>query len=202
MRGRGDEVRRTFAILAAIGMLTVVVATAKAGHDPNHLLSVDDGDFFYDTDGDCVGDTDDHTQGEALRHWHGGVPLLGSEAEPLGGFGCLGGPESWTVTVFPDRTATVDGRIKYTWDQNVPGGGDNDVHLHIYDSEGDLVASTLTTDGHKPVVPHVLQVREHSFSFFLGPGTYTIQEDVFSGEHTAWLTRLDVTQSDDPGNPY
>lgn len=159
------------------------------------LLSVDNGDFFYDTNSNCIGDTDNNVNAVALRHWHAGIPLAGGQAELAGGFGCLDGGRPQTygpVTV--TTSATVTGRIRYTWDRNVPGGGFNDVQLHIFDAGGNLVFSTLFSDGAKPVVPVVLQVREHPIATTLGPGTYTFVEDIFSGEHTAWLTRLEVVE--------
>jgi uncharacterized lipoprotein NlpE involved in copper resistance len=86
----------------------------------------------------------------------------------------------------------VTGSIRYTWDTNVPGGCCNDVHLHVYDAEGSMVFSTLDADGYQPVIPMALQIRSHEFSFTLGAGTYTFVEDVFAGEHSAWLTKLAV----------
>jgi hypothetical protein len=164
------------------------------------LLSVHDGEFFYDStnDGVCNPDTNTPTGAVAVRHWHVGVPFVGASSEVAGGFGCLGGgtnwqPQSWTVTV--TGTAQVAGTITYTWDTNVPGGCCNDVHLQVMDSQGGLVQSTVLTDGLKPVIPVVMQVRSHSFDFTLPAGTYTIYEDIFSGEHTAWLSNFTIVDS-------
>lgn len=169
------------------------------------LLVVQDGRYFYDSkpnDGVCQGDTNDHTQGEALRHWHVGLPFQNGTAEPAGGFGCLGGPQNWTVTVPSDKVATVQGTIDYIWDQNVPGGGFNDVHLHVYNEDGDRVYSTYDEEGYQPVIPRPsvyspgefsVVPGQHTISTTLEPGTYNLQEDVFAGEHTAWLTNLKVT---------
>lgn len=185
--------RRIMMAGLALALLALPVA-GVAGHGT--VLAVSNGSSFYDTDGDCVGDTNDHTApgAQALRHWHVGLPFVGPSAEIAGGFGCLGGPTSWTVAVPGTGDATLAGSITYTWDQQVPGGGENDVHLHVYDANGDLVASTLTSNGPNPVVPFVAPVQTHTFSLTLpAGGTYTIVEDVFSGEHTAWLSNFTVT---------
>lgn len=192
-----------------IAFAIVAIFTAAASAQISiPLLEVDDGDYFYDTDatdGVCQGTTDDYTQGEATRHWHigvpyagpgllgDGVPLVGDEV--LAGTGCLGGPKSWTITVPEGRVGTGVGSIRYTWDQDVPGGGFNDVHLHVMDAAGARVYSTVDDPGvgTNPVNPVTGPLfLEHEFSFSLPPGTYTIAEDVFSGEHTAWLTKLRV----------
>lgn len=196
-------------VLVAV-LLAASAGPALAGHSGT-LLAVDDGSFFYDTDGDCAngGETNDHTTpgATALRHWHVGVPFAGAEAEPLGGYGCSDdpadyGPQTWTVTVDALHVGHLDLTITYTWDQQVPGGGDNDVQVHVQDADGAVVASTFVDEGPKPVVPSVLPVRSHTLDVTLYPGTYTITEDVFSGEHTAWLTELTVSQEAAGGGGY
>lgn len=179
-------------VLLAAGLVPQVAAD----HGPNELLNVDDGSFFYDSDGDCVGDTDDHTQGQALRHWHVGVPLVPAQAEPAGGFGCGEDwePQTWQVTVSDGHVARVSGEVTYIWDQNVPGGGFNDVQIHIRDARGALVYSTLEEEGVQPVDPTSPAPLTHTVDTTLEPGTYTIEEDIFSGEHTTWLTNLDVVE--------
>ncbi|HVL33167.1 MAG TPA: hypothetical protein VM600_06260 [Actinomycetota bacterium] len=177
--------------------LCAVVALAPAGAraDDVVLLEVADGEFFYDAtnDGVCNPATNTAAGAQAARHWHVGVPFAPAAAEPAGGFGCLGGPKTFAVTVAAGTTATVSGTVKYTWDTNVPGGCCNDVHIHVFDASGSLVVSTVQTDGLKPVIPVVEQVRSHPIAFTLKPGSYTIVEDIFSGEHSAWLTNLKVT---------
>jgi hypothetical protein len=175
--------------LFTTGILIVLAIAPLTAQGGTTLLTVDDGNFFYDVNNDCVGDTDAAAGARALRHWHFGFPY--PAAEPVGGFGCLGGPKTWTVS--SASPIELSGSIRYTWDTNVPGGGFNDVHLHAYNAAGALVWSTLQTEGPKPVVPMVLQVRSHAISATLPAGTYTLVEDVFSGEHSAWLTKLTVT---------
>jgi hypothetical protein len=187
---------RKVAMLIALAAVALVPAPSRAA---TVLLHVDNGTFFYDSNNDCVGDTNTAAGAVALRHWHVGIPFVGPHAaadpEAAGGFGCLGGPASWTITVAPGRTAAVIGSIDYTWDTNVPGGCCNDVHLHALDAGGNVVASTLLNEGPRPVIPTVMPVRQHLVGFALQPGTYTLLEDVFSGEHTGWLTHLDVIES-------
>lgn len=195
--------RGIFAAVLLIGV--ALVPAAAADHGPQTILTVDDGEFFYDSkpdDGVCEGDTNDHTQGQALRHWHVGIPFAPAAAEFAGGFGCLGGPQTFEFTVSDGHEALVDGEVRYLWDQNVPGGCCNDVQIHIYDENGLLVYSTFEEDGPKPVDPLDPQIRSHEVNTTLGSGTYTIQEDVFSGEHTAWLTQLTVTERDAPVTTY
>lgn len=191
------------ALLAASLLVAVAfVAPAASGTTSETLLTVDDGEFFYDGNPDddaCVGTTNAHTQGVALRHWHVGLPLAPAAAEVAGGYGCLGGPTSWTVTVDDGHEATVTGEVRYTWDEDVPGGGFNDVQIHVEDEQGALAYSTLEDDGPQPVNPLAPAIHSHEVDATLGPGTYTIEEDVFSGEHTAWLTTLTVTQSPSSG---
>jgi hypothetical protein len=187
--------RKTSILIAAVAM-AFLPAPSRA---QTSLLHVDNGAFFYDSNNDCVGDTNTPTGAVALRHWHVGVPFVGPhlavDPEAAGGFGCLGGPSSWTITVAPGHTASVKGSIDYTWDTNVPGGCCNDVQLHVLAVDGSIAASTLNTDGPKPVIPSVAQVQRHAFEFALQAGTYTLVEDVFSGEHTGWLTHLDVVEA-------
>lgn len=187
------------AVAAVVAALTFVTAApAGANHADPVVVDVDNGDFFFDSDpedGVCLGDTDDFNEGEALRHWHAGVPFVFQEGQ--GGWGCLGGPQAWEVEVPVDHVATVTGRIKYTWDQNVGGGGGNDVHLHVYETVDllgldVLVQSTVITDGQDPVTNNDL-VKEHPIDFTLVAGSYRLEEDVWSGSHTAWLTRLTVS---------
>lgn len=165
------------------------------------LLHVDDGQFFYDSTNDrvCNPDTNTAAGAVAVRHWHVGLPMVPAALEAAGGFGCLNGPKGWQPQTYGPVTVTGEARatgtITYTWDTNVPGGCCNDVHLHVFDAGGNLVASTLLDDGVKPVIPSVEQIRSHRIDVTLGPGTYTFVEDIFSGEHTAWLTKLDVVES-------
>ncbi|MHB8605008.1 MAG: hypothetical protein ACYDCK_07090 [Thermoplasmatota archaeon] len=184
-------------LLVSAALVALFAAPAIHAQTPVILFAVDNGDYFYDSNGDCIGDTNDPTGHVALRHWHVGEPFAGASSEPVGGFGCMDGgrPQTYTVTVPDGMTASVTGSIRYTWDTNVPGGGCNDVQIHIFDAGGNLVYTTLTApgEGPRPVVPMVLQVRSHAVSTTLGPGTYAIQEDIFSGEHTAWLTKLTVS---------
>lgn len=191
--------------VVAIGLLTIAcVAPIASASSTETLLTVDDGEFFYDGRPDdevCAGTTNDHTKGIALRHWHVGVPFGPREAEAAGGYGCLGGPTSWTVAVDEGHVAHVSGEVRYTWDKDVPGGGFNDVQIYITDSRGVRVYSTVEQDGPNPVNPVTPTVRSHTIDTTLGPGTYTIVEDIFSGEHTTWLTELTVTaQPADPGS--
>jgi hypothetical protein len=181
--------KRLLALLV-VGLLLVPVA----GRAETTLLTVNDGDFFYDVDNDCAGDTDDFTLGVATRHWHVGIPFAPAAAEAAAGMGCLGGPKTWTVTIGAGKVGTLAGSIRYTWDQDVPGGCCNDVHLNVFDASGALVDSTLLHDGPKPVIPTVEPIRSHPIDITLKPGTYTVVEDIFSGEHTAWLTKLEVTE--------
>lgn len=180
---------------ALIVLMLAVLAPFGARADATTILTVDNGDTFYDTNKDCVGDTDTPTGAEALRHWHVGIPFAPALAEAAGGFGCLGGPKEWAIVVPAGARARIAGSVRYTWDTNVPGGCCNDVHIHITNAAGDIVASTLLSDGPKPVIPQVAQPQSHAFDFPLSAGAYTIVEDVFSGEHTAWLTKLAVTLS-------
>lgn len=90
----------------------------------------------------------------------------------------------------PEAGPTVEGRVRDTRDENAPAGCCHDVHE--FHAAGALVASTLLDDGPKPVVPAALHAREHPTDFALHAGTFTNVEDVLSGEHTAWLTRLPV----------
>jgi hypothetical protein len=177
--------------------LAVLAPLGGARADGPALLHVDNGRFFYDSNADCIGDTNAPAGAQALRHWHAGIPFAGADAEVAGGFGCAalgaGRPQTYLVAVPEGRTARVTGVIRYTWDTNVPGGGTNDVQLHAYNAAGQLVDSTLTADGPMPVVPNVLQVREHVVNFTLPAGNYSLVEDVFSGEHSAWLTQLEET---------
>lgn len=193
--------------MACALVTTAFLAVPAAGdHEkPQTVLLVEDGDYFYDStpgDDECKGDTNDYTKGQALRHWHVGLPFLNGSAEFAGGFGCLGGPQNWTVTVPTGHVATVNGTIDYLWDQNVPGGGFNDVHLHIYDEQDERIFSTYDEEGLQPVIPRpdtyspgdlMVEPGNHSINTTLGAGTYNVQEDVFAGEHTAWLTNLNVT---------
>lgn len=179
-------------------LLAAVLPTAAPAAEPQDLLLVDNGVFFYDSNNDCIGDTNTAAGAKALRHWHVGLPFLNADAEPAGGWGCApsipSAPATYGPVVVPSgKTAVVSGLVRYTWDTNVPGGGLNDVQLHIYDVRGERIYSTLDADGPRPVIPNIEQVREHTISTQLGPGTYTFTEDVFSGEHSAWLTRLRVT---------
>ena len=188
---------RKFSITLIV-LLVAALGPVPGGAAATTLVHVDNGDFFYDLDDDCIGDTDDPAGAEALRHWHVGLPFLGAEAEVAAGFGCLGGPASWEIEVQDGWTATVEGSIRFTWDQNVPGGGLNDMQLHIFDGAGDLVESTVF-DGN-PALQVPGEIFERTFSFTLAPGDYSIVEDVFFGEHTAWLTTMTVTAvTDDPG---
>lgn len=183
--------RRTMVLIAMIAIAALPQGPASAGDS----LSVDDGDFFYDDPATpaCVGVSDDPSTGEATRHWHVGIPFAPGAAEAISGFGCKGGPASWTVTVADGETGHLAGSIRYTWDRNVPGGGFNDVHLMITDADGLLVAHTALDSGPNPIVPMVDASRTNSFEYTLAPGTYTLTEDVFSGEHTAWLTKLEFS---------
>lgn len=189
--------RRTGSIVAALA-LAISAGTLGSSPAAEELLIVDDGDFFYDqdpADGICEGTTNDHTKGEATRHWHAGIPFVPSEAEAAGGYGCLGGPTFWEITIDPGKVGTISGSVTYTWDQDVPGGGLNDVHLHVFDADRNVVASTLQDDGPNPVIPNVGElILSHPIDMRLDPGAYVIEEDVFSGEHTAWLTTLVVRQ--------
>lgn len=200
--------RGGIAVLAFSLVTVAFVAPVASGQSTETLLEVDDGAFFYDTDGDCVGDTNDHTDGEALRHWHVGVPFAPAMLEVAGGFGCgpheAWAPQTWTVTVDEGHEATVTGEVSYLWDQNVPGGGFNDVQIHITDEQGLPVYSTFEQDGPNPVDPVSPAIESHTVDTTLDPGTYTIHEDIFSGEHTTWLTQLTVTQqpSDGTGGGY
>lgn len=186
-----------------LGMTLLALAVPAPARAATNLLTVADGQYFYDStdDGACNADTNDYTLGVATRHWHVGVPLIdepipdSADGTNPGGFGCLGKPKSWTVTVPAGSTATISGTIDYTWDQDVPGGCCNDVHLHVFDATGVLVTSTLQTEGPKPVVPMVAQVQHHDVNLSLAAGTYTLREDIFSGEHTAWLTNITVDAS-------
>ncbi|MBW3583796.1 MAG: hypothetical protein KY455_11910 [Euryarchaeota archaeon] len=187
MRGTPSPILIT--ILLAFALSTFPGPVSATHDDPSRVLHVDDGRFFYDSNNDCIGDTDDATGNVALRHWHFGAPFV--HQEPAGGFGCLGGPQSWEVTVPDGKTGAIIGEIRYTWDQNVPGGGLNDVHLNILEADGTLLYST-SFDQFDPVVPGVDDAKEHIFTLTLPPGTYTIEEDVFFGEHTAWLLKMDV----------
>lgn len=188
-------------LIAAVLVAAGLAPTAAANHGPNTLLDVDDGAYFYDSDGDCEGDTNDNTQGEALRHWHVGLPFVPAEAEVASGYGCGPAedwsPQTWQVTVAEGHIAEIDATVTYTWDQDVPGGGFNDVHLHVYDDAGNLVTSTLQEDGPQPVNPTApMPPPTHELEATLAPGTYEIEEDIFSGEHTTWLTEVEVVEKE------
>jgi len=162
------------------------------------LFQVADGANFFDANGDCVGDTDNHVGATALHHWHVGIPLVASDLEVAGGFGCMGAPRTWTVTIPPDSHGAFFGSIAYINDDNEPGAALNDVHIHVYDNTGALLTSTLLTDRPRPVVPGVTGPQSHPIFFVLEPGVYTVVEDVFSGTHTAWATNFQVIQ--EPGH--
>lgn len=197
--------RPTLLTLAGLGLATALVIAPLATAHPTDLLTVDDGEHFYDLDGDCAngGETNDPTAAGArtLRHWHAGAPFLGADAELAGGFGCLQDPEPQTheITVDPDHGAIIDATIYYTWDQTVDNGGQNDVHLHVYDETGAIVKTTLDEDGPDPVLAHPANgdapaIKSHTLDTALNEGTYTFQVDVYSGLHTTWLTNINVDQ--------
>lgn len=188
-------------IRGLLATTTALFLTALAVPAPANaattLLSVNDGDFFYDgvNDGVCSGTTDNNLLGVATRHWHQGNPLVNLG----GGFGCLGPPKIWTLATAGGTVVTATGNVRYTWDRDVPGGGNqNEVHIHVYAVVNGVkvpvpVATTLT-EGPKPANGGA--IAQHNIDFSLPGGlTYQIEENIWAGSHTAWLTKLTVTQS-------
>lgn len=184
-------------LLLTLPLLALAGISVAAG---TTVLSVDDGNFLYDSNGDCVGDTDGGQTSVALHHWHYSLPFAGVAEEVQGGFGCKGAPRTWSILVPEGQTAQIDGRFRYGWDRHVFPGGGNDIHLLVLDAAGAPAYSTLLTQGTLPSFGTPLQpvtlptaILERSFATTLGPGEYTITEDVTSGAHTAYATRLTVT---------
>ena len=187
---------RTLGILLVAGTLIATFDVAAS----TTILSIDDGDFLYDSNADCVADTDGGQTSVALHHWHYSLPFAGVAEEVQGGFGCKGAPRTWALTVPSGATAQIEGRFKYGWDRHVFPGGGNDIHLLVLDADGLPAYSTLLTQGTLPSFGTPLQpvtlptaILERSFSATLSEGTYTVVEDVTSGAHTAYVTRLSVT---------
>lgn len=178
------------AYLVPVGLLfAFAMAPADANHGPIFTVLAADGDFFYDSDGDCVGDSDVALGGEALHQQQVAAPFIGPE--PLGEFGCLGGPRTWTMVVPTGHHWHLDGTVRYTWDGNEPVGGLNDVHVHVTNAQGQILVSTLLTEGPKPAIPGQEPVGIHTLAYLqFSTGTVTITEDVFSGANTIWASNL------------
>jgi len=180
--------------LAALSLVAGAVS-ARADTTTITLSVVADGDLAWCSAGDKLPDTDGCATSEAeyatgrwaRRHTHAGIPYV-QEIPPVHGWGV---PASvFPIAVPADALgATLHAEVAFGWDESVPGGGGNDVELHLWADEArtDLVATTLGTGD------NMLLGSPHTLSVELTPGeTYYLQEDVFAGEHNWWLSNAHV----------
>lgn len=188
----GGWIVRRLALCGLAAALAMTMAPATASPVVVSVPVVADGDLAFCSAGDKLPDADGCTKAEAefaagrwaRRHTHVGIPWV-QETPPVHGWGVPAGV--FTVVVPEGATgASLDAGVDFGWDQSVPGGAANDVELHLW---ADAARTELVTT----TVGSVPFESPHGFEVALEPGTYYLQEDIFFGEHTWWLTNATLT---------